>query len=197
MTSADYAIVLPHASERSVVMTQSFTSMLQALQVVAAMVGDDQALLLELSSTPAELEKRFPQYERFAQAIGGETARGHYIFLDLGPNFGTVQEGTLKLKEMTQTVCESYGPLGFRHGPISVVGNDTVVVLLEVERERIYVGDLEVQLEQYGARVASIAPFEPAHGGPWLELPGSLCDLALVLDPDRPRNLTQVVEPLV
>ena len=114
---------------------------------------------------------------------------------------------------MTQTVCEAYGPLEFRHGPILVVGDDTVVVLIEGERERAYVGDLESQLRRYGARVATLAPFAPADGDSWLELPGSLRDiarsvmavpalqliayrraLALGLDPDQPRNLTQVVE---
>jgi len=37
--AAGRAIVLPHAAERSVVMTQSFTSMLIALQVVAALLA--------------------------------------------------------------------------------------------------------------------------------------------------------------
>ena len=210
---ANYTLALPHASERAVVMTQSFTSMLLALQVVAATVADDDALLEELSHAASELEARFPQYEEFARAIGGDTDRRQYIFLGLGPNFGAAQEGTLKLKEMTQTFCEAYGPLEFRHGPISIVGNDTVVVLLEGERERAYVGDLEFQLRQYGARVATIAPYSSAEAGSWLQLPGSLRDiarsvmavpalqliayhraLALGFDPDQPRNLTQVVE---
>jgi glutamine---fructose-6-phosphate transaminase (isomerizing) len=210
---ADYTLALPHASERAVVMTQSFTSMLLALQVVAAIVADDDALLEELSHASSELETRFPQYEEFARSIGEDTDRRQYIFLGLGPNFGAAQEGTLKLKEMTQTICEAYGPLEFRHGPISIVGTDTVVVLLEGERERAYVGDLESQLRQYGARVATIAPFASTGGGSCLELPKSLRDiarsvmavpalqliayrraLALGFNPDQPRNLTQVVE---
>lgn len=207
------ALVLPHAEERSVVMTQSFTSMLLALQVVAALIAGEEALVNELSQAPSELESRFTQYEAFARAIGEETQRRQFIFLGLGPNYGVAQEGTLKLKEMTQTVCEAYGPLEFRHGPISVVDTATTIVLIEGEREHSYLGALESELKQHGALVAAIAPYEPKDADHWLQLPTSARDavralltvpalqlvayrraLALNLDPDAPRNLTQVVE---
>jgi glucosamine--fructose-6-phosphate aminotransferase (isomerizing) len=209
----EHVIVLPHAAEQSVVMTRSFSSMLIALQTVGALVAGDAALLDELPQLPDLLEACLPRCEEFGRTLGTDLERTQFIFLGLGPNYGIGQEATLKLKEMTQTVCEGYGPLEFRHGPISVVDDSTAVVVVEGERERAYLPELETELKQLGARVAVVAPFQSSNADVALHLPGNVGDvsrcalylpalqfiayhraLALGLDPDRPRHLTQVVE---
>ena len=210
--SVDQVIELPFATEQSVVMTQSFTSMLLALQLIAATVGDIGALRAELESLPELMASRMGEAEEFGRELGERQDLKRFIFLGLGPNSGLAEEGTLKLKEMTQVTCEAYNPLEFRHGPISIVGEDTAVILLEGERERAYLGDLEVDLQRYGAFVAAIGPYQAGHAERTFLLPGGLSDLGrgplylpplqflayhraltLGLDPDQPRNLNQVV----
>jgi glucosamine--fructose-6-phosphate aminotransferase (isomerizing) len=212
-TRVKHTLVFPQAAERSVVMTRSFSSMVLALQAVAGMIAGDASLLEELSRLPDLLEASLSQYEEFGRTVGSDLDSRQFIFLGLGLRYGIAQEATLKLKEMTQTVCEGYGPLEFRHGPISVVDDRTTVVLIEGERERAYLPDLERQLKGRGARVAAIAPFPPGTADLALRLPGDVGGvarsilylpalqlvayyraLALGLDPDQPRNLTQVVE---
>lgn len=207
----DLAIELPFATERSVVMTQSFTTMLIALQVVAALVAGNDALVAELSGLPAAFAAQREAVETLARALSAETFETT-IFLGLGPNQGLAEEGTLKLKEMTQSPCEAYNPLEFRHGPISIVHERTLVILLEGEREARYLPDVERDLRGYGARVVAVGPRASTGASETLVVGAEVSDLArcalyipfvqllacerafaLGLDPDRPRNLNQVV----
>ncbi len=208
----DGAIELPHASEQSVVMTQSFTTMLLALQIVAGLVAGDGALHAELQRLPAAARDLLPEVGGFARHLAENGDPDLVVHLGLGPNQGLAEEGTLKLKEMTQVPCESYNPLEFRHGPISVVTDRTLVVILEGLRERAYIEDVERDLVRTGAVVARIAPYATSSPATSLMLGAGFSDISRCclylpplqlhgyyravgrgLDPDRPRNLNQVV----
>lgn len=206
-----HCIELPFATERSVVMTQSFTTMLLALQVVAALVADDAATLAALERLPEAFTAQLEATGALARELAATTP-DTTIFLGLGPNQGLAEEGTLKLKEMTQTACEAYNPMEFRHGPISIVSDRTLVILLEGQRERRYLAEVERDLRHHGARVVAIGPHRDTGADTTLVIGAGLPDLArcvlyipflqllaweranaLGLDPDRPRNLSQVV----
>lgn len=207
-----HAITLPHASEQSVVMTQSFTSMLLALQVIAGLIATDNGLLDEFGKLPDLLTESMPAMQEFAERVGDDLSQEQYIYLGLGAYRGLAAEATLKLKEMTQTPCEAYNPLEFRHGPISIVSPGTTAVLLEGLRERTYLPDLEADVKGHGARVAVLSPYVSPHADVALDLPEGLSDIgrcllylpplqliayfrarALGLNPDEPRYLAQVV----
>lgn len=208
----DHVIALPFAAERSVVMTQSFTTMLLALQVVAALVDSDDVLLAELAKLPGAFEVQLSAVESLAKTVGEETLYDTTIFLGLGPNQGLAEEGALKLKEMTQSTCEAYNPLEFRHGPISIVDEHTLVILFEGTREEAYLSDLRHDLKQHGAQIIAVGPHNAPGSDEKLVIGRGFSDLArcvlylpfaqllayhraraLGLDPDRPRNLNQVV----
>ena len=209
---AHAAIELPFAAETSVVMTKSFTTMLLTLQIVAATWAKDQSLLDELRTLPSTVATLLPSFEAFARTYGETTQFRSTIYLGLGPNQGLAEEATLKLKEMTQQPCEAYNPLEFRHGPISIVEPDTLVILLEGLREAAFIQDVERDIAAHGAQVTRLAPYpsEVIASGviigehlsdlarcclylPAVQLLGSFRALAAGLDPDRPRNLNQVV----
>ena len=208
----DHCIELPFASERSVVMTQSFTTMLLALQLVAALIAGDDALREELAGLPDAFAEQLDATRALAKRYGEAREYTMTIFLGLGPNQGLAEEGTLKLKEMTQSPCEAYNPLEFRHGPISVVDERTLVILLEGDREAAYLADVERDLRRHGAHVVAVGPHAAPGANARLIIGAGRSDLArcvlfipfvqllayerasaLGLDPDRPRNLNQVV----
>ena len=208
----DFSVELFHANDQSVVMTRSFTNMLLALQVIATMFAGRDDLRAELESLPGHLRPRLDAMQAFAQELGTDGSLRRFIYLGLGPNYGLAAEATLKLKEMTQVECEPYNPLEFRHGAISMVREDTAVVLLEGDRERNYIGDVEAHVKRYGARVAVVSPYRSAHAHESVLLPDGLADVTrsvlylppvqllahkrsimLGLDPDAPRNLGHVV----
>jgi glucosamine--fructose-6-phosphate aminotransferase (isomerizing) len=212
VAACDHAIELDHAREHAVVMTRSFTTMLMALQIVAAICAGDDRLRAELARLPDIADAALPEFEAFAQKMDGIPGQELVIYLGLGPNRGLAEEGTLKLKEMTQIPCEAYNPLEFRHGPISIVRAGTTAILLNGHREHPYTEAVERDLKDAGALVMSIGPTASTVADHSLVIGQELSDLARCclyippvqllayfralgrgLDPDRPRNLSLVV----
>lgn len=208
----DFGIELPFAIEQSVVMTQSFTTMLLALQMVSALIAGNDVMLDELKRLPAAFKDQLEAVDQLARKISALKAYDKTIYLGLGPNQALAEEGTLKLKEMTQGTCEAYNPLEFRHGPISIVDEQTLTILFEGQREQAYIADVERDLKQHGAHVVAIGPHQPGSVDdglvvgpgfsdlarcllylPFAQLLGYYRALAMGLDPDRPRNLNSVV----
>ena len=209
---ASHRIALDHAAEQSVVMTQSFTNMLLALQIIAAKVAKRDDLLTELSQLPKLLDSFSESAQTFGKAWG-EAAYKQYIFLGLGSYYGLAAEATLKLKEMTQTPCEYYNPMEFRHGPISIVANGTAVLSFAAKKDASYVQGVLRDVQKLGGTTAVLTPAGvEMEGMQNLTLPGDVSDwsrtvlympvmhyvayyraVALGLNPDTPRNLSQVV----
>lgn len=115
-------------NDRSLVMTSSFTNMaLAALGI--AYLDAPQAFSKRaeaLSATCADLLRAV--FEKFPAFLSQPFERAFYL---ASPSlFGAARESALKLTEMTAgrviTVCETY--LGLRHGPMSAVHPDSLVV---------------------------------------------------------------------
>lgn len=206
------SIALNHASEESVVMTQSFTNMLLSIQYTAAKLAQRKDKIEELHQLPGLLEQFLPQTKLFGQQWGESENLSQYIFLGLGPYYGLAAEATLKLKEMTQTSCEYYNPLEFRHGPISIVKNETAVIILSGKHEAEYIESLVENIQDFNGTTCTLAPNGTNISGSILTLPGDISDWSrsvlympalqytayyrakkLGLNPDKPRNLNQVV----
>ncbi len=132
--------------------------------------------------------------------------RTHFVFLGSGPLFGVALEGALKLMEMSQTMTQAFHPLEYRHGPIRLVDEKTVAVMLYSSDGREAEARLVGELHDKGAFVIGL-------GGPGdLELPVDV-DLSLAglvvlpalqilgeraaqarqIDTISPRHLTKVV----
>jgi glutamine---fructose-6-phosphate transaminase (isomerizing) len=169
-------------------------------------------MLEELALLPGAFADHLADAEQLARRLAASQVFNKTIYLGLGPNQGLAEEGTLKLKEMTQSACEAYNPLEFRHGPISIVDDRTLIVLFEGMREVAYVADVERDLKQHGAHVVAVGPYQSAGADDSLVIGAAFSDvarcllylpfvqllafyraLAIGLDPDKPRNLSQVV----
>ncbi len=209
---ADESVALDHINEKSVVMTQSFTNMLYALQLYAAKQASSQKDLAELRHVPKEAEKLL-EHANQTKEIASSSAYQRFVFLGMGMFNGIAKEATLKLKEMTQTECESYSSLEFRHGPISIVDQTTVVVMVTQAKTEKFDQDLVNDIQKLGGKVLTIGPVSEAFSSdehiqlneaisdrntlvltvPHLQLLAYHRAISLGLNPDQPRNLTQVV----
>ncbi|QTD40972.1 SIS domain-containing protein [Sporosarcina sp. Te-1] len=210
---ADYVIALDHVSEQSVVMTQSFSNMMYALQLYAIKMSPSEEDFAELRKVPtlvsAVIKNGMPK-----KRIANDLTKKRFIFLGSGQYNGLAKEATLKLKEMTQTECESYSSLEFRHGPISIVDDSTVVILLAQHETANYDQALVTDIERLGGHVLVIGPVNAGfQADQIIELDGDISDrnryalyvpilqmlayeraIRLGFNPDQPRNLTQVVK---
>lgn len=212
-TAADNVIALDHISEKSVVMTQSFSNMLYGLQVFAAKQANSTDNLNELKQVPQLVTDTLAN-EDSTKVVAEDLSKKRFIFLGSGSYNGIAKEATLKLKEMTQTECESYSNLEFRHGPISIVDDTTVVILMTQLETANYDQALVKDIQKLGGCVLTIGTtpvgFEADHiikltaeindlnrhgvYVPYLQLLAYQRAIHLGYNPDKPRNLTQVVK---
>jgi glutamine---fructose-6-phosphate transaminase (isomerizing) len=211
---ASYSIILPHVQEKSVVMTSSFTNIVLSLNLFAAIVAEDHVYFDELRKLPEAGSALMDQAIEFGQQIGENLKFEHYIFLGLGSYYGLACEGMLKMKEMTQAVCEAFNPLEFRHGPISVLNDKCMTVLLSQNATASYDVALIKDLTKHGSQVVVLGENAGQFKGVTaVQLESGFSDhsrsilylivlqwmayyrtLKLGLNPDEPRNLSQVVK---
>jgi D-galactosamine 6-phosphate deaminase/isomerase len=115
-------------NDRSLVMTSSFTNLVMAAQFLGYLDNPElyQSRCRAVSSIVSQLLE--DQFGALAEVATSDFKRS--VFLASGSRFGAALEGSLKMLEMTSgqvsAMCETY--LGFRHGPMSYVHDDTLVV---------------------------------------------------------------------
>jgi tagatose-6-phosphate ketose/aldose isomerase len=115
-------------NDRSVAMTSSVTNMVLAARFLGMWRAPERyrRLCERLSRACGEI------LESGLAALPRVTATGfrRAVFLGSGSRFGAARESALKMLEMTaghvSTLCETY--LGVRHGPLSYVDDDTIIV---------------------------------------------------------------------
>lgn len=202
---ADVVLDAPDGREESVAQTRSFTSMLLVTQAaIAGLAGVSLAPLERLPELlPGLMERATEPMTRLAADL--ELCRFHFLGSD--PLYGIASEGMLKLKEMSLTDSEAYHTLEYRHGPMSMADAEAAVIgLILPERSRAEQA-VVTDVGAFGAHSIEIGPDTgipipddlPRWVRPVLYLP-PLQILALErarskgLDPDRPRNLSAVIE---
>ena len=125
---ADISIVIPKGQEESVAQTRSFASMFVAATGFAARMAGRNDLMDDMSSLPEVGERLIRDFEPAARQIGENLDFDRFYFLGSGIRYGLACETNLKMKEMTFTHSEPFHFLEFRHGPMSMVNEKTVVV---------------------------------------------------------------------
>jgi tagatose-6-phosphate ketose/aldose isomerase len=121
------AIVLDErTNDRSLVMTSSFTNMVLAGRALGGHAQAGEARTLGLAqSAVALLQERADALDAIARSDFGSV-----VYLGSGCRLGSAREAALKMLEMNAgevfTFAESY--LGLRHGPMSALRPDTLVV---------------------------------------------------------------------
>jgi glucosamine--fructose-6-phosphate aminotransferase (isomerizing) len=209
-------LVSPLGKERSTVMTKSFSSMTYMMQAAIAIAaeGPYASEMEKVLKLQGEIVRNG---QSFSESLVAANDFNKYIYLGMGAYFGLAQEVCLKLKEMSYVWTESYGTLEFRHGPKSVVEPGTLVCLLVSEQARAYELKVAEEMKEYGAFVLlattakgedtafADAVFEIGAGElsdearavlylPLLQYLGFYTAMKRGVDPDQPRNLTQVVK---
>ncbi|NUU05185.1 SIS domain-containing protein [Leifsonia sp. C5G2] len=169
----DDVLLLDFADEESVVQTRFPTTF---LLLARAALGEDVAGL------PDQAEAAL------ALPLDVDTERlSHFVYLGSGWTYGLAQEAALKIREAAQAWSESYPALDYRHGPLAVADERSLVWIIgpaepslpaDIERTgatvRVSTHDPLVELADAQRLAVAIA----AHRG---------------LDPDNPRHLTRSI----
>jgi tagatose-6-phosphate ketose/aldose isomerase len=118
----------PETHDKSLVMTSSFTNLLLAARFIGMLERPEEYrnLCERLSKIVGELIRS--KFDSLARIASTDFRRA--VFLGSGSRFAASREAALKMLELTSgrvtTLCETY--LGFRHGPMSYVQDDTLIV---------------------------------------------------------------------
>lgn len=205
---ADVKVVISKGQEESVAQTRSFASMYVAATAFCARMAGQEDLVSVMTKLPNVGEGLISKYEGFAKELGENLNYDRFYFLGSGIRYGLACETNLKMKEMTLTHSEPFHFLEFRHGPMSMVNEKTVVIgmLSEVNfsHEQAVLNEMQalggkiVGLAEKGAEVSFQSGLPESVRGslylPVLQLVAFYRSLAKGLNPDRPNNLTAVVQ---
>jgi glucosamine--fructose-6-phosphate aminotransferase (isomerizing) len=212
----DIHLIAQGAAEKSVVMTKSFTTMLLIIQLISAIKVENNVYEKKLLTLPEKGKMVIEKYQSTILDIISNENMNKFIYLGQGPYYGLACESMLKIKEMSLSTSESYHTLEFRHGPKSLVDSKTLVVLFLSDAGVEYETNLLQEIKQLGARTLVICETKTKeinnYGDYIFELKSGLSDYERLilympitqllgyyravnkgLDPDNPKNLTQVV----
>lgn len=205
---ADVNIVIDKGQEQSVAQTRSFASMYVAATAFAAKMAGRDDLVSTMGKLPEIGNSVIGGYEEWARRLGGNLSFDRFYFLGSGIQYGLACEVNLKMKEMTLTHSEPFHFLEFRHGPMSMVNENAVVVGMLSEANRVHEAKVLSEMERLGGTVAALGEsdadvcfesnlLEEVRGVlylPVLQLMAFYRSVAKGLNPDRPNNLTAVVK---
>lgn len=155
------ALLMPEeTNDRAFAMTSSFTSMLLSIISIFSGIGAFSEKVERLSDVVARL---IAQRNEEIKKLAGEDY-GRVVYLGSNGLKGLAQEASLKLLELTdgEVIALFDSPLGFRHGPKSVVNPDSLVVILMSSDEYTRKYDIDILNEMVGdGRVKKVLALTP------------------------------------
>lgn len=208
----DYLIGVPAGQEQSVAQTRSFTNMM--LGVARLALGSPSQAIVE--SIPMSANELLQGNPGIAEELGRDGKIQRFFYLGSHALFGIASEAMLKMKEMSLSYAEAFHVLEFRHGPMSMVSDDSVIIGLLGQPASNYEQAVLREMKALGAKLVVVAPqgvlrdadsvdhlitFPRTGSGIWeqalylpiLQLTAFERALAKGLNPDRPKNLEAVV----
>jgi glucosamine--fructose-6-phosphate aminotransferase (isomerizing) len=204
----DVNIIIPNGQEESVAQTRSFASMFVAVTAMCARMAGRDDLVDAMSALPEAGHRLMRDFEPVAREIGENLNFDRFYFLGSGIRYGLACEVNLKMKEMTLTHSEPFHFLEFRHGPMSMVNENTVVIGMVSESNLSHEKAVLNEMQALGGKIVVLAESdadvsfesqipEQVRGVlylPALQLMAYYRSLAKGLNPDRPTNLTAVIK---
>ena len=134
-------------------MTSSFTSML----LTALLVFDpsEEEIKEKRVEELVHLSEQILEKDRAVKEVV-DLDFERVIYLGAGPFFGLAHEAQLKILELTagQVATMYESPVGFRHGPKSLINQDTVVLVFGTTTDYTRKYDLDLVREVAGDQIA-------------------------------------------
>lgn len=212
----DYMLLSPDAEEDSVVMTRSFTSMLYLAVLLAMYAGGKKEEIGAMAAYGRAAEKYLKKADELAKNVLNEHRNLNlYVTLGQGIYYGVANECMNKMKEMGIANSEAYYTLEYRHGPMSLVDSDTLIVFFSAVDTRQEDIRIIQEMKAYGAVTAAVginAEQELSDADYQINLPDRYHDIQNAcmagfigqmigyyiaegknLDADTPRHLSQAI----
>ena len=222
---ADHVFYTLAGPEIAVATTKAYSTQLAASYVLAialakargTLAEEDAARMIgELETLPDKIEKLLENKERIQWFASKQVAAKDIFFIGRGIDYAISLEGSLKMKEISYIHSEAYAAGELKHGTISLIEPNTLVVgiltqqdlyektlsnLLECKSRGAYLMALtcsgNYSIEDSADFVIYIPKTDPHFAASLgvipLQLLGYYVSVAKGLDVDKPRNLAKSV----
>ncbi len=222
---ADHVLYTLAGPEIAVATTKAYSTQLAATYVLALAFAQARGtvtaeefkkLTAELATIPEKIEKLLEHKERIQWFASKRANMEHAFFIGRGLDYAAGLEGSLKMKEISYIHSEAYPAGELKHGTISLIEEDTLVVglltqqalyektlsnLLECKSRGAYLMALTMEgnysIEDSADFVIYIPKtdfhFAPSLAVIPLQLLGYYLSVSKGLDVDKPRNLAKSV----
>ena len=222
---ADHVFYTLAGPEIAVATTKAYSTQLAASYVLAIALAkargtlteeDAASMIGELETLPDKIEKLLENKERIQWFASKQVAAKDIFFIGRGIDYAISLEGSLKMKEISYIHSEAYAAGELKHGTISLIEPNTLVVgiltqqdlyektlsnLLECKSRGAYLMALtcsgNYSIEDSADFVIYIPKTDPHFAASLgvipLQLLGYYVSVAKGLDVDKPRNLAKSV----
>lgn len=222
---SDYTLYTYAGPEISVATTKAYSTQLVAMYLVAMRTAqirgllsdeDCEKMIAELQTLPKKIQKILDDKERIQWFASKYANAKDMFFLGRGLDYAISLEGSLKMKEISYIHSEAYAAGELKHGTISLIEDNTLVVgiltqsnlyektvsnMVEVKSRGAYLmglttygnysiednADFSVYVPKTNPHFATSLAIIP------LQLLGYYVSVAKGLDVDKPRNLAKSV----
>lgn len=220
---ADFVFYTVAGPEIAVATTKAYSAQLISMYILAIKLAllnhsiDDAApLLSELETLPSKIEEILKEKERIQWFAAKFAHIRDAFFLGRGIDYAASMEGSLKMKEISYIHSESYAAGEMKHGTISLIEDQTLVIGVNTQKE-LFEKTLSnmVETRSRGAYIAAITQsgcysiednvnftvyiprinelFSASLTVIPMQLLGYYMAVARGLDVDKPRNLAKSV----
>jgi len=127
---ADASVMIGAGPELAVVATKSFTCQVAVLTKIVLTLAGKKDSLEALRGSSEQIEgilQRSSEIEKLANEL---VSHRDFFFIGRSLSFPSALEGALKLKEITYLHAEAYAAGELKHGPLSLLDKDVVVIAL-------------------------------------------------------------------
>jgi len=207
--AAELSLELPWAFDESVCQTRTVTNFYVSNLMLSAIVGENAELLHEIECAIAEGDRFMAAYEGLAREVASAVWDRVVVLADADLE-GIAMEAALVFTEISQAPANHHHVLDVRHGPMVLIGENTLVVMAVSPRETELQTNLIRDLRQRRAKVVTISmgsqgnlgsdwEVHPADyqsfavlGIPFIFIPQAIAYFRALergIDPDRPGGL--------
>jgi len=214
-------VYLNAGREVAVASTKAFSTQVVVLHMIAVWFAQirkinnimRQSIIRDIRRLPLDIKQIINESNDISREIASYLSDKHSLFiLGKGLSESIAKEGSLKIKEIGYIHSEAYSSSALKHGPFSILGNNTPVILLSFNdhnfsknqgvceeikaRDSYVIGISDIKLnEKYDRQI--IVPKNETFRELLAVMPMQLIayhiSLAKGMDPDKPANLAKVV----
>lgn len=149
---SDICIVLPWAFDESVCQTRTVSCLYSTvLHIIAIWSGKDE-IIKNIEMTVQAGDAYLERYEEKLMGVAKQEWSNVVVVAD-GEIYGIAKEGSLAFQEISQMPSNCYHLLDTRHGPIVMIGKDTLVIAAITENNVNCQIDFIKDIVKKGAKV--------------------------------------------